>query len=245
MKTLSIVIPAHNEADNLSSLTAEVAQALTPLQVDYEMIVVDDGSADRTAAVTEELSHRLPLRLIRHQQNQGYGQALRSGFAASTAQYLAFIDGDGQLNPADFKKLLQIAEPHSVICGYRSPRVDHWSRVMLGKLFSRAFVPLFFGLQLRDVDCALKIFPRWVFERVELVSKGALVNAELLSLCKSLGLDFVQVPVSHRARLHGESSGASPRVLFKVASELVNVLTSVWDQKAKLGRATAPHWQVP
>jgi len=220
---LSVVLPAHNEEGNIAPLVERLHDILTPELSWLELIVVDDGSSDRTVETLAELEAKGKVRIVHHEKNKGYGATLRSGFAAARGDYIAFIDGDGQLEPLDMLRLLTHAGPRQLALGYRAKRQDPLFRVLLGKLFSGVFVPLTIGVSVKDVDCALKVLPRRLLEEIDLSADGALINAELLAHAKALGYRFHQSPVRHYQRHFGEQSGAKLSVIAKVFSELLAV----------------------
>ncbi|MCB0359655.1 MAG: glycosyltransferase family 2 protein [Bdellovibrionales bacterium] len=236
LPTLSVVIPAHNEAENLLPLTEEIVSVLRSYfegDGEFELLIVNDGSTDETVMLEGPLVEEFPMvRMVHHRRNLGYGAALRSGFRAARGAYVGFIDGDRQLDPADFIALLEAAGPGRIAMGYRVARQDPFHRRVLGKLFSRVFVPLILGVNVRDVDCALKIIPRSLLSRIELRATGALINAELLAIAAASGCHFIQLPVSHRPRVSGEQSGARFSVMAKVFLELTKVRRQVHEYRA-------------
>ena len=219
LEPVSIVLPARNEAENLPAAVAACAQAFAPRFPDYEIIVVDDGSADATAAVAEKLAEKNPrVRLVRHERNLGYGAALRSGFAAARHPLLFFTDADGQFDPEDVALLLPHLAAGPLVTGYRANRRDPWPRRFYGRLFS-AWCRHFFGVKARDVNCAFKLFRRSLLEGVELRSSGALINAELLAVAQRRGAVPMEVAVQHFPRRHGRPTGGSAKVILRAARE--------------------------
>ncbi len=220
---LSIVVPVHNESGNIEQVVARIEQAFVCSPTRTEILVVDDGSEDDSPQILSRLVEEERIRLITHRENKGYGAALRSGFGSARGEFVSFIDGDGQLDAMDLQKLFAVANSKLFVVGYRARRNDSIHRVLLGKLFSRIFVPLTIGVRLRDIDCALKVFPRNFLSKVVLTADGALINAEILSHAKQLGYGFLEFPVQHYQRLRGEQSGAKFSVIARVFAELWKV----------------------
>src|SRR5205823_13773473 len=158
--SLSLVLPAYNEADGIAAAVAEADDALGRFAGDYEILVVDDGSRDATAAVVEELARERPrVRLLRHGHNRGYGAALRTGFEAARGDRVAFTDSDGQFDLAELESLVAASSRHPIVVGYRIDRKDPWRR----RFFSWGYNQLvrrLIGTGVRDCDCALKVFRR-------------------------------------------------------------------------------------
>ena len=216
---VSIVLPACNEAENLPVLLQACGRAFAPRFPDYEIVVVDDGSTDGTAELIVNLARGNPrLRLVRHSQNLGYGAALRSGFQAARYPLIFFTDADGQFDPAEVELLLPHLQHSELIAGYRAPRQDPWPRRLYGRLFS-SLCRWRFGIRLRDVNCAFKLFRRSLLEGAELTAAGALINAELAGLAQSRGVIPIEVPVHHFPRRHGRQSGGSAGVIFRAWRE--------------------------
>ena len=216
---VSVVLPACNEAANLPALIAACAKAFAACFPDFEIMVVDDGSSDGTAALIGKLAQTNPrLRLLRHPRNLGYGAALRSGFQAARYPLIFFTDADGQFDPAEVDLLVPHLAHSDLVAGYRSRRRDPWRRKLYGWLFS-ALCRARLGIRLRDVNCAFKLFRRALLEGVELKSSGALINAELLAVAQSRGVVPIEVPVHHFPRRHGRQTGGSARVIFRAFRE--------------------------
>ncbi len=192
------------------------ATALAELTADYEILVVDDGSRDDTAAIVAEMAATRPrLRLLRHVSNRGYGAALRTGFAAARFERVAFTDADCQFHLADLGRLLSLSERFPLVVGWRQARQDPWRRRFLSRGYNLLTRTLL-GTRVRDCDCALKVFHRDVLAALLPETNTFFVNAEMLAKARQLGLDVAEVGVRHRPRLRGASKvslGEVPRTL--------------------------------
>lgn len=221
--SLSFVLPAFNEAENIASAVQLCVDVGHTLDVPFEVIVVDDGSRDFTRQVLCTLTaNNEAVRSIHHPQNRGYGAALRTGLLASRMDRVFFTDADLQFDVAEIALLLRHSDRFGIVAGYRNPRRDPLSRRLLGYGWSR-LVGALFDLNVRDVDCAFKVFDRRIFDRFDLRSMGALVNTEILVRARADGERILQVPVTHFPRVSGQQSGASPRVIAKALRELVEL----------------------
>ena len=235
MGDLSFVLPAFNEAENIGVAIRRCVEVGDELGLDFEVIVVDDGSRDATRGIVARHQAREGrLRAIHHPRNRGYGAALRSGLLAARMERVFFTDADLQFDVAEIRNLLREAEAHDIVVGYRAPRRDPVVRRLNGWVWSR-LVGRLFDLPVRDVDCAFKVFDRRVFDRIPIHSIGALVNTEILVRALAEGFTLAEVPVSHFPRTSGAQSGAHPRVIAKALRELV-VLHGDLRRVARRGR---------
>jgi dolichol-phosphate mannosyltransferase len=214
--SLSLVLPALNEEHGIRQAVAEADAALAALCEDYEVLVVDDGSSDSTAAAVQAESVNRPhVRLVRHEKNRGYGAALRTGFTAARCELVGFTDADCQFHLEDLGRLLPLTEDFPVAVGYRIGRKDPWRRRFLSGGFNLV-VRALLGTGVRDCDCALKVFRRDVLADLLPQSDGFFVNAEMLARARQLGYGVAEAGVRHRPRIRGVSKvsvGQVPRVL--------------------------------
>jgi dolichol-phosphate mannosyltransferase len=218
---LSLVIPAFNESAVIARAVAEAEAALAPHFREFEIIVVDDGSADDTAAVVFETLSRAPhTRILWHDRNRGYGAALRTGFEAARFDLVAFTDADCQFDLADLARMAPLAAAVPVVAGYRADRKDPWRRRFLSRgynLMARALC----GTRVRDVDCALKVFRKDVLASLLPESRGFFVNTEMMTRARQLGLEVAELAVTHRPRAGGVSK-VSLREVPRTARTLLN-----------------------
>jgi glycosyltransferase involved in cell wall biosynthesis len=167
------------------------------------------------------------VRAVHHERNLGYGAALRSGFAAARCEWVFFTDADGQFDPKELAELLPHAASHDAVLGWRRNREDNGLRKVntwLWAVVVRAVV----GLRVRDPDCAFKLLRRARVEALgPLTTGGAVTSTELLVKLQRTGVTWVEVPVTHRPRLAGRASGASPRVIARALVELVRLRRSL------------------
>jgi glycosyltransferase involved in cell wall biosynthesis len=229
---LSYFFPAHDEAQNIEALVDEALQALPALADAFEIIAVDDGSKDGTAAIADRLATEHPgvFRVVHHPVNRGYGAALRSGFAAAAHPLIAFTDGDRQFRVADLSRLLDRAaagDRPDVVVGYRLRRADPTIRLVYARTY-RFCLRLFFGLPVRDVDCACKLFRRDALTGIRLESDGAFLSAELLIKVRARGRRIVEVGIPHHPRTAGQASGADPRVVMRAVRDFWRLRLRLW-----------------
>lgn len=228
---LSLVLPCFNEEANVEQAVREAAEAARGVAEVFEIVVVDDGSSDRTAARVRALQARMPeVVLVRHDRNQGYGAALRTGFRAARHPWVFYTDGDAQFDARQLVAVAPLLDTTLVVAGYRSPRNDGSAvRTLLGRgwtwVANRSL-----GLSVRDVNCAFKVFPKELLDDIPLRSQGAAIDAEILAEAKRRGLRIEEVPVAHRPRRAGQSTGARPRVALRALWELAWLsLRMRWD----------------
>src|SRR5262249_43427367 len=174
---LSLVMPAYNEAPGIADSVAEAHEALVGLGYEFELIVVDDGSTDESAAIVADLAGLWPrVRLLTHSSNLGYGAALRTGFEAARYELVAFTDPDGQFYLEDLEDLVTLARECPVAVGRRVDRKDPWRRRFLSWGYN-VLARRFLGTGVRDCDCALKVFRRDALQYLLPESTGFFVNS--------------------------------------------------------------------
>jgi glycosyltransferase involved in cell wall biosynthesis len=236
LQELSLFFPCHNEAENLEALVADALAALPALATTYEVILVDDGSRDDTAGVAERLvqRHGGVVRLVRHEVNRGYGGALRSGFAAARYGHLAYTDGDRQFRVADLARLVERAEEtrSPVVIGYRMQRADPPLRLIYATLY-RIANRIWFGLRVRDVDCAAKLFRRDALRGIIVHSDGAFFSAELLIRLRLTGVNILEVGVPHYPRTAGSPTGARLSVIARAVRDFWSLRIGLWVSRAQ------------
>ncbi len=204
---LSVFFPAYNDAPSLPGLIAHTFATLTALTADFEVIVVNDGSADSTASVLADLRSQYgpQLRVITHEVNRGYGGALRTGFAAATKDLFFYTDGDGQYDVRELPLLLAELKPgFGLVNGFKLERNDPWHRIVIGKVYNQ-FARLLFRIRLRDIDCDFRLIRRELLQSLKLTSTSGTICVELVRKIELSGCGVAEVGVHHYPRLHGRS----------------------------------------
>jgi glycosyltransferase involved in cell wall biosynthesis len=241
---LSWFFPAHNEEANVRELVEEALETLPTLAETFEIIVVNDGSADATGRIADELTAAHPgiVRAVHHPTNLGYGAALRSGFRAARHDHVAFTDGDRQFRVADVGRLIdRLAEPDrpDVVVGYRIKRADPLLRTVYARAY-RLANRIFFGLPVRDVDCACKLFRRAALEGLAVESGGAFFSAELLIKLRVAGRSIAEVGVPHYPRTAGSPTGARPSVVVRAVRDFWLLRLRMWVDRDRALRRGEP-----
>jgi glycosyltransferase involved in cell wall biosynthesis len=221
LSSLSVVLPSYNEVGNTERLVRRLLEVLPPIARVWEVIVVDDGSADGTGALADRLAAELPgVRVVHHGVNRGYGAALRSGFSAAKHEFVFLTDGDGQFDVGEIPLLVPLMEKAEIAAGYRIKRSDPFHRTVNAQLY-HLFILLLFGLHHRDIDCAFKLISRKALDAVTLRSDGALISAELLIKARRAGFSIAQTGVHHYPRIAGSQTGANLSVILRMFREVL------------------------
>jgi glycosyltransferase involved in cell wall biosynthesis len=233
--SLSLCLPALNEQDVIESTLDAAVAVLPELVRDFEVIVVDDGSRDQTAAVVARCAEHDPrVRLVRHPRNRGYGASVTTGMRAACGDLISFSDSDGQFTFVDLAQLLARLPGCDVVIGYRHRRADHWMRLVNGHAWNQ-LIRLVLGVRVRDLDCAMKVFPRHVVERLSLTATGNAINAEIMAQCVRWRLKIRETPVRHFPRCSGTATGNALGVVVRAFQEL----PSLWKYRSAAARRPA------
>jgi glycosyltransferase involved in cell wall biosynthesis len=224
-RSITLVIPAHNEAQNIATVVRAAASALAELTNAYEIIVVDDASIDGTGEIARRaLGDDAPrVRVLTHQRQRGYAVTVCDGLRAGRGEILAFMDGDRQFDPRELKTLVGLLGDADLVAGYRAHRADPWHRSVVSGVYN-LMVRAGFGLRLRDFDCGLKVFRREVFEAaLPLIASSAAFNPEIALKAQRAGFRIVQTPVTHYTRRAGRRSGARLKPILRAMRDLARL----------------------
>lgn len=228
LTSLTFFFPAYNEEENIEESVQQAIDVAEKVTDDYEIIVINDGSKDRTKEVIQRLDEANPrVHLVDHPENRGYGEALMSGFKAATKEWVFFTDVDLQFDLQELPKLVEQVDEYDVILGYRIKRGDPFMRLLNAKgwnLLNR----LFFGLKVKDIDCAYKLIRRSVLQPIlpQMITGGAMLSAELLIRIFQAGHKHIEVGVHHYPRQAGSPTGAHPAVIIRAFKEFWQVYRS-------------------
>lgn len=233
VKNLSVFFPCVNEEGNIENTVLKAISFLEKLKIDYEIIIVNDGSSDNTGKVADYLAkENKRIRVIHHSKNLGYGEALKSGFYNSKYDTIVYTDGDGQFDFTQVTRFLEKLGDADLIIGYRIKRQDPIHRVLFAKGWALTLWA-FFGSTLKDVDCGFKMIKGKVIEKIPKLEsqRGAMINAELAIKTKKAGFNVAQIGVNHYPRLKGRPTGANIKVIFKSYLDLIRLWWNLKDEK--------------
>jgi glycosyltransferase involved in cell wall biosynthesis len=218
--SVSFVLPSYNEEANIERAIEQTRAVAVRLCSQWEILVVDDGSTDRTAEIVRCASASEPsIKLISHSCNRGYGEALRSGFAAAQFEFVFFTDADNQFDMNDLELLMVWVDRADVVAGYRKVRRDTFIRQVNAWGWNR-LVRMLFYVPVRDIDCAFKLFRREVLQQIDIQSRGAMINTEIMVKLARSGCLIVEVGVNHFPRIAGAPQGAKLRVIARALREV-------------------------
>lgn len=220
LTSVSIFMPAYNEEGNIAATIMDAKEAANRIAQEYEIIVVNDGSLDKTAEIVKGLSKLDPhIRLVSHSVNKGYGAAVKTGLNACHNDWIFFTDSDGQFHYDEIEKFVLASQSADLVMGYRKKRMDPFHRVFVAQVLLKIWNFLLFGLTVRDVDCAYKLFSKEVRDKIKLKTESAITVSEFIIKAKAAGFRIKQLPVTHYARRFGEQTGGNWRVILKAAGE--------------------------
>lgn len=240
--SISAFFPAYNDAGTISSMVITVLLTLRELTDDYEVVVVNDGSADHTPDVLDELARVYPdeVRIIHHPRNRGYGGALRTGFSSATKNWIFYTDGDAQYDPRELKQLAAlVSDEVDFINGWKIERHDPLHRIIIGRIY-QYMIKFAFSLRLKDVDCDFRLMRRDVFDKVQLESDSGVICVELMKKTQDAGFRMIETPVHHFHRAYGKSQFFNYRRLARVAYDLSKLWMSLVVRKDHLSVERAP-----
>lgn len=226
---LSIFFPFWNEEANVEQVVQKAKEVANSVALDWEMILIDDGSSDKTLSICEKLALAEPrIRIVSHFPNRGYGGALKEGFKNAKFSYIVFTDGDSQFDFSQVGRFIDNIEDADMVIGYRKKRQDAFVRYVLMNLL-KVWDFVFFGFYFRDIDCGFKMFRRKSLEKLmPLRSEGAMITTELLAKARIKKLKIKEVEVSHYPRRHGLQSGGN---IYVVIRAVLESLILWWDLK--------------
>ena len=222
--SVTAFFPAYNDAGTIASMVVSVHSTLERLTDDFEVLVVNDGSRDHTHEVLAALEKVFPrLRVIDHENNRGYGGALRSGFYGASKDIIFYTDGDAQYDPREVEQLLvRMQDGVDMVNGWKISRSDPLHRVIIGKTYCW-LMKIFFSIKLKDIDCDFRLMKREIFKKIKLDSSSGTICVELVKKIERAGYRIEEVPVHHYFRAYGQSQFFNFRRLFRTAIDLMKL----------------------
>jgi len=222
LNELSLFFPAYNEEANLENTVEKAIPVLKKVAEKYELIIVNDGSKDRTGEAAAKLAKKYPfVKVITHNPNQGYGATLRTGFYNSKYDWIVTVDSDGQFDFTEVGKLIEKSKEADIVIGYRLNRQDPTVRKVFGWGWT-VLTNVLLGIKVHDVDCAFKLVNKKVIETIPKLqsTRGGMISPELLGRAHKAGFKIVEVGVHHYPRKEGKQTGADFKVIFKSFADL-------------------------
>ena len=237
---LSVFFPAYNDCGTIASLVIQALRTARRLTPDYEVIVVNDGSADGTPDVLEELARVFPqVRIVTHERNRGYGGALRTGFASATREIVFYTDGDAQYDPTEMEALWRrFGDDVDLVNGYKISRSDPFHRIIIGRLYHH-IVKILFGLKVRDVDCDFRMMRRSIFKTVRLEKNSGVICLEMMKKITDGKFRIAEVPVHHYHRAYGKSQFFNFGRLYRTAIDVMKLWYALVVRREHLKQAAA------
>ncbi len=231
--SLSVVFPSFNEEENIRPSVVRCRDVLREHFDDFEIIIVDDGSADDTPALADELAATYAeVRVIHHGRNRKLGRTLRTGFAAAEKELVFYTDADLPIDFRDIPRGVELLARDGVdaVLGYRLDKPDNLWRTILSATYNR-LVNAVFGLGVRDVNFSFKLFPKAVIDRLELRSEGSFIDAEIIARAKAGGVRLAEMGVHYFPRRAGRSKLAGAGVIAKILLEMNSFWWEVWRKR--------------
>jgi len=218
---LSMFCPAYYDEHNIPRVVEGMLRAVREMGIgEYEIVIVEDGSPDRTAEVADELAARHErVRVIHHEHNMGYGAALRTGFLSATLDYVFYTDGDCQFDLQELKRFIALMPYADIVSGFRIEKQYSTWRKFTSFIYNLV-LRILFDIHDRDVDCAFKLYPTDLFRRIDIESRDAFIDAEIAIKARLLGYTQIEVGVNHLPRVDGVSTGARPSVVLRTFREI-------------------------
>ncbi len=219
--TLTAFFPAYFDEGNIAKVVDKAVEVIESMELkDYEIIIIEDGSPDRTGEVADELAEKYDkVRVIHHEKNMGYGATLRDGFLNAKMDYVFYSDGDNQFDLDEMRKFIALLPFSDIVVGYRKKKQYSTYRKITSMCYN-FLLRAIYKIDYVDVDCAFKVIKRDLFDKITIDSVDAFIDAEILIKARLLGYTSTDVGVKHLPRVDGISTGARPSVIIKTIREV-------------------------
>lgn len=234
IKSVSAVLPAFNEELNIEECVEAVIKAFEALKLEaWEIVVVDDGSVDRTLQILASLAEKdKRLKYVSHEENRGYGVALCSGLSAAKLEWIFITDSDLQFYPEELSALVPFSSDFDFIQGVRRHRADPLGRILLGRIY-RSIVHLLFKMPVKDPECSFRLIKRDLLEGSNFVCSGPMVPVELVYRAQLANARFKDIDVRHRERAYGETNALNFRTMMQITVDFIQIIKVLTKERFK------------
>ena len=223
-RSVTVFFPMYNEENNIVKAVDTALEVLLEITDDYEVIIVNDASTDRTGEMADEIArNNTNIRVIHHDVNRKLGGALKSGFYGATKDLVVYSDADFPFDMMELKKAVRVIEHCDIVSAYRFDRTSEGLRRTIYSFVYNSIIRLFFGLRVRDVNFSFKMLRREILKHVEIKSEGSFIDAELLIRANRLGYRIFQIGVDFFPRTRGVSTLSSFSVITKIVKEMFSM----------------------
>ena len=225
---LSVFFPCYNEEKNIENTVSKAVTQLKKIASKWEIIIINDGSKDNTATVALKIKEKYAphIRIVTHNPNRGYGAAFKSGIYNAKYKWIAFTDSDGQFDFSEISNLIKKQQKTNsdLVIGYYLSRQVSKTVILTSKIWE-LIVYILFGLKVKDIDCAFKLFSKEVVNSIPKLEaeRGAFITSEFLIQAKKSGFKFSEVGVHHYSRTEGQATGRQLKVIIKSFTDLFNL----------------------
>lgn len=221
LSSVSFFCPAYYDEKNLSKLIPKVDKLLKEIANKYEIVIVEDGSPDKTGEVADLLAEKFKnAKVIHHKKNMGYGGALKDGFENAKYDYVMYTDGDNQYDVNEFKQAVPLLKYADVVSGYAKKKAVNFRRKLQSIIFNWLVIILFL-IRIKDINCSMKIYKKKVLDSMEIMSLSAFIDAEMIIKAKQNGFKIVQFPVTHYPRSSGIEGGSKMSVIMPTIKDMI------------------------
>lgn len=228
LPSLSIFFPAYNDEKTIGALTETCISVAKKLTDDFEILIVEDHSPDKTGEVADRIAEKFKeVRVIHHPHNMGVGQTMIDGFTQSTKEYVFYTDGDAQYDVNELELLVEHVKNYEVVIGYRLKRAEGFKRIFTSRCF-HILNFIIFGMKYKDIDCSFKLLHRRFLDKITFHTKSALVDSEILIQAKRLKFPVKEIGVHHYPRLYGQSQCLRIKLIVSMILDLLRLRFIYW-----------------
>ncbi len=219
---ISVAIPVFNEEKAIKKVIEELIFFLSENNLNFELVIIDDGSTDSTFSILQRFRNKgFKMKIIRHRYRQGIGLAIKDALLNSQNEWIFMFPGDGQASPLDLLKMLKFTSNYDIIVGVREKRADPRYRYITSDIW-KFLIRFFFGISFKDINW-IKLIKREVLQSLDIKSKSAFIDSEILLRAKKKGFRMIEVPVSHRERFGGKTKCLAPLIAFDALKDMAKL----------------------